>query len=255
MVGGASRASGPTPAAKLNPYPRSRRTLSAFARRPAAPLPPRPPSSRTPPLSHPRRTSRRRPGNAARRPVRHFRGGRMAGGNPERNHRRATDCDGVPTLAGMEARKADHRPPVGELASAIRCASAQPLRRGRVLSRRAPSRVRCLSPQRRGTRSVPPSQCLDARHFREFASVPARNRGTDRESRKLLQKEGLGRWDGWKPRITGERDGGCAVVVATARHNHRGRGVPESARWGMTPTTCTCPGARRSAQNRRYAET
>ena len=32
MVGGASRASGPTPAAKLNPYPRSRRTLSAFAR-------------------------------------------------------------------------------------------------------------------------------------------------------------------------------------------------------------------------------
>ena len=91
-------------------------------------------------------------------------------------------------------------------------------------------------------------QCLDARHFREFASVPARNRGTDRESRKLLQKEGLGRWDGWKPRITGERDGGCAVVVATARHNHRGRGVPESARWGMTPTTCTCPGARRSAQ-------
>ena len=58
---------------------------------------------------------------------------------------------------------------------------------------RAPSRVRCLSPQRRGIRSVPPSQCLETRHFRKFASVPPRNRGTVQGLRKPLQSRG---WDG-----------------------------------------------------------
>ena len=137
------------------------------------------------------RRRRRRPRNAARRPVRHLRCGRMAGSYPERNHRRTAPGHGGAPVVGMEAREADHRPPVSEPASSVRRASAQPSRPGRavesVLSRRAPSRVRCLSPQQGGIRSVPPSQCLETRGFREFASVPARNRGTERKSRKPLQ--------------------------------------------------------------------
>ena len=191
MVGGASRASGPTPAAKLNPYPRSRRTLSAFAR------------ARLLHYHH-----------VHPAPARHhypILAARLGG---------ARETLLVDLYATFEAAGWPEAIPSVTIVERLIAMESRPWpewKRGKPIT------------------------------VRQLASLL---RPFD-----VLQKEGLGRWDGWKPRITGERDGGCAVVVATARHNHRGRGVPESARWGMTPTTCTCPGARRSAQNRRYADT